>query len=195
MLGKTILLVGHLMILPATAPADFGRDIWEACVGGPAEVTEETQWRLQRCIEFRFPGWTVLGGSANVNEGRLPMLDRVNAQRAAGVQCPDGWRGPVGEVAWSWDVQELANGQAAFQASTHQLTHVGPDGSRSWERCLAAGYGYCVENVAAGSSDEARIFAAWLQSEGHCKNIMDPAATVMGAQVVSGYWALVLADK
>lgn len=192
---KSIIFVGHLLILPTNAPADFGRDIWEACVGGPAEVTDETQWRLQRCIEFRFPGWAVLGGEVQVNEGRLPMLDLVNAQRAAGVQCPDQYRGPVGPVEWSWDVQELANGQSAYQAQIKQMTHIGPGGSRSWERCAAVGYNYCVENVAAGSNDESRIFNAWLQSDGHCKNIMDPTATVMGAQVVSGYWALVLADK
>ena len=37
------------------------------------------------------------------------------------------------------------------------------------------------ENIAAGYPDEGSVMTAWLDSPGHCSNIMDSAFTEMGA--------------
>ena len=44
------------------------------------------------------------------------------------------------------------------------------------------------ENIAKGHPTEKAVIEGWLNSEGHCKNIMSPMFKEMGAARVSTYW-------
>ena len=63
---------------------------------------------------------------------------------------------------------------------------------------FTAGYNWRAsgENVASGQRDADAVVAAWLESPGHCANIMEPNFTEMGVAFVevpganpSIYWA------
>jgi uncharacterized protein YkwD len=81
-----------------------------------------------------------------------------------------------------------------------QLSHEGSEGEVLADRLGAAGYeaSAWAENVAAGHQDATTVVAAWLDSPGHCVNIMSADYTEFGVGIdrdTSGtrYWTLVLA--
>ncbi|HEY8376537.1 MAG TPA: CAP domain-containing protein, partial [Nannocystis sp.] len=51
------------------------------------------------------------------------------------------------------------------------------DGESPWDRMAKAGYGNyktAGENIAAGSATAAGTMDQWMNSDGHCANIMNP---------------------
>jgi uncharacterized protein YkwD len=73
-------------------------------------------------------------------------------------------------------------------------------GATPWDRMAACGYGYNAckgENVAAGYTTAAAVFAAWKGSASHDKNMRDPNFRVAGVSLVcvpgskfTYYWTL-----
>jgi uncharacterized protein YkwD len=103
-------------------------------------------------------------------------------------------------VAWEPRLAEAARLHSRYLAETGRLGHTGRHGSSLGERVRAAGYQprAWAENVALGQRTAAAVIDAWLESPGHCANIMNPAYTDVGAAAVRGedgrlYWTLVLA--
>jgi uncharacterized protein YkwD len=45
------------------------------------------------------------------------------------------------------------------------------------------------ENIAQGFHSPESVLTAWLASDGHCRNIMNPAFTEIGLGKTGGYWA------
>lgn len=102
----------------------------------------------------------------------------------------------------TWNERLGAAAQAHSEDMVHmdQLSHEGSEGETLADRIGAAGYEAraWAENVAAGQPDATAVVAAWLDSPGHCANIMSADYTEFGAGVdrdASGtrYWTLVLA--
>jgi uncharacterized protein YkwD len=75
-----------------------------------------------------------------------------------------------------------ARTQADDMARHGSLSHAGSDGSTPAERATRAGYRWKLvgENIAAGQPTAEQVVAGWLESPGHCANIMDPAYAEMG---------------
>ena len=73
-------------------------------------------------------------------------------------------------------LEEVANGHARDMAANDFLDHTGSDGSRPSDRTTRAGYAWkrIAENVAAGQTRAEDVAATWLESPGHCANLMDP---------------------
>jgi uncharacterized protein YkwD len=83
-------------------------------------------------------------------------------------------------------------------ARHQKLQHQGFDGSTPGERATAAGYAWraIAENIAAGPTTASEVVQMWLDSPGHCANIMSPSYTELGLafaedrETQSGvYWA------
>lgn len=81
------------------------------------------------------------------------------------------------------------------QASTNTLSHTGSNGSNSADRILDTGYQYSTvgENVAAGYADAEAVIAAWMASDGHRENILNPSFEELGVGYSVGsdgsaYW-------
>jgi len=132
------------------------------------------------------------------------MLAAVNAARAA-----EGLTGLTLDLrlnaAACRQARDLA-GKALHQLDA--LTHQGSDGSTLASRLRDAGYGFrtAAENLAAGVADPYETARLWLASEGHRRNMLNPAfgqagAAYLGPRVSSGgnrqgpmeVWVLVLA--
>ncbi|HEY3516799.1 MAG TPA: CAP domain-containing protein [Gammaproteobacteria bacterium] len=77
--------------------------------------------------------------------------------------------------------------QAADQAANNFMGHRGSDGSEVGVRVTRTGYRWSSvgENVAAGQPDAATVVKAWLDSPGHCENIMGPQFREMGVAFVA----------
>ena len=130
------------------------------------------------------------------------VLELVNAARGKSRNCGRHRRAAVPPLTLSRPLTEAASRHARDMARTGSFDHRGSDGSTPAERVSRAGYRWRAtgENIAAGQSNADVVVAAWLDSPGHCTNIMGPPFTEMGvafALTPSGdpalYWAQVFA--
>ena len=87
-------------------------------------------------------------------------------------------------------------------ATNNFFSHTGSDGLSVSNRVDATGYEWSTvgENIAAGQSTVTQVVQGWLNSEGHCRNIMNANFTELGAERVdstsadfSTYWTQVFA--
>lgn len=125
---------------------------------------------------------------------------RITAARRASRNCGTESFPAVGPVRWSPRLAAAARDQSSHLARTGRLSHTGAGGSSLADRIGATGYRprAWAENVASGQRSAAAVVDAWLESPGHCRNIMNGAYSEIGAAAVRGgdgrlYWTLVLA--
>jgi uncharacterized protein YkwD len=110
----------------------------------------------------------------------------------------------VEAIAWHCQLESAAQGHSNSMAENDYFSHTGLDGSSAGDRITAAGYSWraYAENIAAGYNDEETVMTAWLESPGHCANIMNSTVTEMGAGVAENdaaryriYWTQNFADQ
>jgi uncharacterized protein YkwD len=116
-------------------------------------------------------------------ESGQAILDAVNAVRAAGRTCGDRKFGPAAPLLWNDELAEAALAHSDDMARRHYFEHRGADGSVVGDRAHQAGYNWrsVGENIASGVRSPEDAMAGWLDSPGHCANLMNPAFTEMGA--------------
>jgi uncharacterized protein YkwD len=114
------------------------------------------------------------------------LVARVNTARARPRRCGVQDFGPAAPVAWNRDLGEAALVHSADMAAHRYFNHKAPDGSMAGERATDAGYrGRRVgENIASGQHSVEEVLTSWLESPGHCANIMNPVFKDMGAAYV-----------
>jgi len=120
-------------------------------------------------------GATLAPDESNVEEVAKATLCLINRERSSRGEIP---------LSANPDLAHAAQGHSEAMSSGDYFDHVSPDGSTPLARMQAAGYlaakgaGYEVaENIAWGSLNEATpaaIVAAWMASQGHRENILDP---------------------
>jgi uncharacterized protein YkwD len=110
------------------------------------------------------------------------VLELVNDARAHGAQCPSGPRAPTHPFIEERTLTQAARLHSLDMGEADYFSHTSQEGSTPFERMRAAGYtAFAVgENIAAGSDTAARVFAGWMSSEGHCRNIMNANANEIG---------------
>jgi uncharacterized protein YkwD len=148
------------------------------------------------------------GGSLDsANTCALPdfqaeLLRQVNAARLAGRSCGATAYPATAPLTWNAKLFDAAAGHSRDMAINNYFSHTGLDGRSVSQRVSATGYVWRAvgENIAAGQRDVASAMSSWLDSEGHCRNIMNPAyqdvalACVQQSGTTYGrYWTLVLA--
>lgn len=118
--------------------------------------------------------------TASANDRRLLTL--VNEARSAPRKCGAKTYGKQPPLTWNARLDEAAQGHATDMASRNYFRHTGKDGSSVADRVTRRGYAWRAvgENIAAGQPTPDAVMAAWLASEGHCRNIMSGAFTQLG---------------
>lgn len=110
------------------------------------------------------------------------VLDLVNAARTQARTCGATPYAAAPALTLNAQLGQAAQGHAADMAAQNYFSHTSKDGRTAAQRIAAAGYAYRTwgENIAAGQATAAQVVAGWLTSEGHCKNIMNPAFKELG---------------
>lgn len=183
-----VLMVFSILILPA-------------CVGGGEGNGNVTD-----------PGGSVIppqDGNApdpGVADIRDEFLAAVNQARSVKQICGNTPYGPSPPVSWSGNLAMAAYLHSEDMVLNNFFSHTGSDGSSAGQRISRQGYPWRTygENIAVGYPTVSSIIQGWLGSEGHCRNLMDPAFTEIGAGYAIGqfvgnpaarYWTLDLADR
>jgi uncharacterized protein YkwD len=111
------------------------------------------------------------------------ILDAVNAARAVARNCGARAFAAAAPVAWNDALAAAAQAHSRDMAAHRRFAHEGSDASTVGERATRAGYGWRLigENIAAGQTSASEAVAGWIESPGHCANLMNPAFTEMGA--------------
>lgn len=106
------------------------------------------------------------------------VLTLVNAERAA-AGC-----GPLR------DEPRLATAGRKHSADMKErgyFSHNTPEGVTPWDRAKAEGYDQpAAENIARGQPTPEAVVAAWMNSDGHRRNILDCRYQAMGTGMVTG---------
>jgi uncharacterized protein YkwD len=129
-------------------------------------------------------------------------LSQINTYRAAGATCGSQRFEPAAPLAWSEQLQTAATRHAEDMAQRRTMSHTGGDGSDVGTRTNRVGYAWwgVGENVSAGYRSGPEALVGWMNSPGHCANMMSAGYTEVGvgAAHASGdafgwYRAMVLA--
>lgn len=135
---------------------------------------------------------------------RAELLQRLNALRARGAACGGISMPAVPAVSWHPGLTRAARAHAQDMVRLRYFDHRDREGRNVDARVTATGYewSYVAENIAAGQGDLAATFRHWLDSPGHCRNLLSPNARDVGLACLSGAearmptrWVLVLAAR
>ena len=131
-------------------------------------------------------------------------LALTNEARSKSRRCGDRQYAASPPVALSTTLGSVAAAHARDMARRGVMSHAGSDGSTPAERVTRAGYVWrtVAENVAAGDRSADAVLRTWLESPGHCANLMNPDVREMGiayafeaASPKGTYWAQVFATR
>ncbi|MDB6085782.1 MAG: hypothetical protein JWN43_3663 [Gammaproteobacteria bacterium] len=129
-------------------------------------------------------------------------LQLINQVRARGARCGPRSFGPAPPVTMSGTLAGVAFGHASDMAQHDYFEHRDLAGHSPAERVRAVGYREKLvgENIAYGPKSADEVVQGWLDSPGHCENIMDPRFAEMGIAYAAGppsrhglYWVQLLA--
>jgi uncharacterized protein YkwD len=120
----------------------------------------------------------------------------VNDARARGQKCGRRHFPPVAPLGISEPLGRAAQHHADDMARRGYFDHRAPDGSTPGDRVRRAGYQPRLtgENIAFGAESAEEVVRGWLESTGHCENIMDARFAQIGIGLAEGsrrghlYW-------
>lgn len=143
-----------------TGPADLGTPD----SGAPADAGDPDQWPAQ------------------LASGEAELLVLVNQQRAIGANCGGQNFGPVPPLTMHPALRRSARLHSQDMADQDYFEHDGLDGRSPFQRMSDAGYDAfpMAENIAAGNAGAQGTFDQWLNSPGHCRNMMSGDANEIG---------------
>lgn len=128
---------------------------------------------------------------------RAALLTAVNKARATARKCGTTSYAAVPALVENSKLDTSSQAHAKDMATKNFFSHTGSDGSQPWDRMKRAGYSYSYagENIAAGNSTVDATMTQWLNSPGHCANIMGRNFTQVGfgydynsASTYKHYW-------
>lgn len=121
----------------------------------------------------------------------------VNARRAEGGNCGGEAFGPAAPLAYNGALICAARKHSKDMVTRGFFNHSNPDGDGPGERAAAAGFGsaFVGENIAAGQQTPDHVMSSWMDSAGHCSNILNSQYNVIGIGVVDAHWTQVFGQQ
>jgi len=128
------------------------------------------------------------------------MLTQVNNARSQARNCGTVNYKATAALSWNCTLETVADEHSRDMGDVNFFSHTGSDGLSVGDRVTNAGYVWSAvgENIAAGQPTIDTVMTAWLDSPGHCENIMSASYTEIGvaSYAVSGsdysiYWTQV----
>lgn len=110
------------------------------------------------------------------------VLGIVNARRAEGATCGGESFAPTGPMVAEAQLRCAARLHSQDMFDRNYFDHTNPDGESPWDRVDETDYdGFASgENIAQGYGDPTAVMDGWMNSPGHCSNIMNPDNNELG---------------
>lgn len=135
-------------------------------------------------------------GKASTRQVIDRVVALVNKARSEGRRCGNETFPPTAPLATAPPLHLAAQSHASDMAQRNYFEHKGKDGREPRDRVREAGYKSRLsgENIAFGPESAEEVVTGWLNSPGHCANIMDARFRHTGVGVSSArqaghiYW-------
>jgi uncharacterized protein YkwD len=135
-------------------------------------------------------------GRESESKVRARVVDLVNDARSKSRRCGSEKFAAALPLSPSSQLTDAAEAHARDMARRNYFEHRGRDGREPRDRVLRSGYRFRLtgENIAYGPESAEEVVAGWLDSPGHCANLMDPRFEHIGVGVATGkkrgriYW-------
>lgn len=153
------------------------------CGGGCVDLSTSDQ-HCGSCDDPCSGGSICIGGACAASTEVNGVLQATNMWRASGADCGTyGRKDPADPLILDPDLVEAAQVHADDMATNDFFSHTGSDGSNFSQRVGRTDYtGFAIgENIAAGGSQAEGVVQRWVDSDGHCRNLMNPDARHLGA--------------
>ncbi|MGB3541901.1 CAP domain-containing protein [Rubrivirga sp.] len=130
---------------------------------------------------------------ADLDAWDAEMLAAVNEARAQGGVCGTERMAPSEPLIWDVRLERAAARHSRDMSRHGYIGHVDSRGRGIGERVREAGYDWSVvaENIARYRESIDEVVEDWLESPGHCVNILNPVLMEMGSANVDGNWTQV----
>ena len=124
------------------------------------------------------------------NVNKPTILQLVNNVRQSGCTCGTTVMPPVAPITWNDQLAKAAYDHSRDMYLNNYFSHTSLNGRTAGQRITAAGYQWrsIGENIARGYASEQSVMTGWLNSEGHCRNIMGAGFREMGVGREGNYW-------
>ncbi|WP_163538508.1 CAP domain-containing protein [Gracilibacillus sp. YIM 98692] len=131
----------------------------------------------------------------NTNQGKLgdfrqKVIDLTNQRRS---------ENGAGNVSLDQELAEVAQKKSQDMAENNYFSHTSPTYGSPFNMLDQFGVDYtkASENIAAGQTSPEQVVESWMNSEGHRKNLLDPAVTHIGVGYASDgdYWTQLFIKK
>lgn len=131
---------------------------------------------------------SVVDWDAPMVEFEEEVLLEVNEARAAGANCGGQDFAATHPLTMNGALRCAARVHSRDMAERGYFDHDNPDGESPFDRMERAGYQFRAagENIAQGYPTPEAVVDGWLESPGHCRNIMSPDFTEIGV----GFWSM-----
>ena len=132
-------------------------------------------------------------GTFDTGNDAADLLAAVNAHREAGARCGGTNMPPVPPLSRNATLEQSAQEHTQDMVDRDFFDHPNPDGDGPGDRISALGYSWSAygENIAGGSSTVNAVMNQWMNSTGHCENIMSENFTEFGMGRVGNHWTQV----
>lgn len=114
-------------------------------------------------------------------ERKAPTGDAATEERVIALANRHRSAGGCGPVKLDTRLRTAARAHSADMAAKNYFSHTGADGSSPWDRAKRAGYSSpSGENIAMGQRSAEAVMQAWMNSDGHRKNILNCDSKAIG---------------
>lgn len=145
--------------------------------------------------------WIFTGGPVvddpRPGDDQAEFLTLINEARSEARFCGGQHMPAVAPLATDQRLAASSQAHSNDMAMNNYFDHEGLNGSEFWERARDAGTTANTENIHRGPADVAAAVQGWLESPGHCRNIMTPDASRVGVGHASNpasdfthYWTM-----
>jgi uncharacterized protein YkwD len=163
-IGHPMGMCRHNVTLPAAGARADGRQPGVSCA--PCPPARRAGPALALCLALCLPLPQVPARAGETSDLATEVLAEVNRYRASHGLAP---------LAADARLQAIAQAHSQAMAQEGRLSHGGFQ-----QRFDRSGARLCVENLAAGTLQPARIVAAWRRSPEHHRNLLESRVQVAG---------------
>lgn len=116
------------------------------------------------------------------------VVQLTNEARKTGRDCGGTWKDAAGPLSVNDHLAVAAQRHAEDMAERMFFAHDNPDGETPTDRMRDAGYTGSItgENIARGQTSPAQVVQGWIDSPGHCRNLMSASFTEIGVGYYRG---------
>ncbi|MCM3602904.1 SafA/ExsA family spore coat assembly protein [Robertmurraya korlensis] len=196
-----IVLLLSLVVIPTNSFAQQvytvqpGDSLWKIAVRYQVGLSEIIQMNPQ----FKNPALIYPGQKVNI-----PNYDATKSIENQVVQLTNQERAKYGlkPLVADWELARVARYKSADMRDRNYFSHTSPTYGSPFDMMKNFGISYrsAGENIAAGQRTPQEVVTAWMNSEGHRKNILSSGYTHIGVGYAQGgskqhYWTQMFISK